>query len=384
MLLTSGSFRPLALCTAAGLLLTAGRGTEPPFNGLSIRVLDASAPPGGTIQLTVTLTEPKPIVTGSAALSFDALLLGPVMGLALYSPSGTLSDAAGAGVIRGNQLSLRSTSPSAELGTGIAVPLLTVTIGVRPDAPAGSMGILALDPAASLWLDPNGQPYPQQVRSGTFQVGGTISISDVSPAMGSLPAGSTVIVRGMGFQPGALAEVDGVRVASTTVVDSTEVQVVIADAADLYGRRVRVRNPDLSRAAYYAYLRAAWLGQSARTLLAATVPIFSPRTLTGAFFPNSAAPGQFLALALQNPGAGPAEVAVELRSSARELLASTAVTLPPRTRIAREVSELFSGATAPANGFMVVRSSAPVQMLGLVGDDAAGSVQPLSPALAFP
>jgi hypothetical protein len=52
--------------------------------------------------------------------------------------------------------------------------------------------------------------------------------------------------------------------------------------------------------------------------------------------------------------------------------------------MAREVSELFSGATAPAGGFLAVRSSAPVQMLGLVGDDAAGTVDPLLPALPFP
>jgi hypothetical protein len=52
--------------------------------------------------------------------------------------------------------------------------------------------------------------------------------------------------------------------------------------------------------------------------------------------------------------------------------------------MAREVSELFAGATVPANGFLVVRSTPSVQMLGLVGDDAAGSVQPLNPALAFP
>ncbi len=180
------------------------------------------------------------------------------------------------------------------------------------------------------------------------------------------------------------AEVDGVPLASTVVVNSTEVDVVIAAAADLYGRRVRVINPDQTRVGYYAYLRAAWLGQSTNNLLAATVPIFSPRTLTSASFTNPAAPGQFLALALQNPGAGPADVAVELQSSAQVVVASTAVTLPPRTGMARTVSELFSGATVPANGFLVVRSSPPVQMLGLVGDDAAGSVQPLNPALAFP
>jgi hypothetical protein len=385
MLLTS-KFFGVALCSAAGLLLTASGGTPPPpCNCVSLKILDAIAPPGGTIQLSVTLTEPKPIVTGSTLLTFDPALLAPAMGFALHTPSGALSDAAGAAVVRGNQLSVKCTSPSGELGTGIdPPPIITVTIGVRPDAPVGAQGILSLYPAASLWVDPNGVPYPQQVRNGIFQVGGNHSISDVSPAMGSLPAGSTVIIRGMGFQPGAIVEVDGVPVTSTVVVNSTEVDVVIGAAADLYGRRVRVQNPDLSRAWYYAYLRPAWLGQSTNTLVAATMPIFSPRTLSSASFTNAAGPGQFQALALQNPGAGPADVAVELQSSAGVVVASRAVTLPPSTAMAREVSELFAGATVPANGFLVVRSTPSVQMLGLVGDDAAGSVQPLNPALAFP
>jgi len=90
LLLTPELFRVLALCATAGLLLTASRGPET-FSGVSIKILDASAPPGGTIQLSVTLTEPKPNVTGTAALSFDAALLGPVMGLALYSSSGRLA-----------------------------------------------------------------------------------------------------------------------------------------------------------------------------------------------------------------------------------------------------------------------------------------------------
>jgi hypothetical protein len=374
-------FRVLALCGTAGLLLTASRGSDP-TNGLSLKILDASAPPGGTIQLSLTVTEPKPIITARAAVSFAPALLGPAVGLALYS-SGAPGDVAGAAVVRGNQLSVRATSPSGGLGMA-TVPLLMATIGVRPDAPVGAQGILALDPSSSLWIDPNGQPYPQQVKPGTFTVGGTVSISDVFPGTGMLPAGSTVVVRGIGFQPGAQIDIDSVHVASTVIVNSTEADLTIADAADLYGRRVRVRNPDQSQAMYYAYLRAASLGQSTRSLLAATMPIFTPQTLSGAYFTNAAAPGQFLALALQNPGAAPADVTVELRSNSQGLIASTVVTLPPRTKMAREVSELFSGATAPADGFLAVRSSAPVQMLGLVGDDAAGTVDPLLPALPFP
>jgi hypothetical protein len=382
---TTQSFRVLALCLLGGLPVAAkGDGSSACFSGVSLKVLNSSAPPGGTIQLTVTVTEPKPIITASAGISFDTGVLGPVMGVALYGPAGASSDAAGTAVPSGNALTVRTTSPSGGFGTDVAVPILAVTLGVRPDANPGSQSMLVLDPATSFWIDPLGQPYAQQVKSGSFEVGGTLSINDVFPGTGLLPAGAAVSVRGMGFQPGAIVEIDGVAVASTTFVSSSEVDVTIGAAADLYGRRVRVRNPDLSVASYRAYLRAQWLGRSANLLLASTDPIFSPQTFTGAFFTKAPAAGQFLALALQNPAAASADVSIELRSTAAGSIASTTVTLPPRTRISRQVSELFAAQSLPPDGFLVVRSSSPVQMLGLLGDDAAGTVEPVAASLAFP
>jgi hypothetical protein len=376
----------LALFLMAGLLLTAGRsGHADTLPGLWLKILNTSSPPGGTMQLALTVTEPKPIATGSAAILLDTAVLGPLMGVALYGPAGAQSDAAGTAVVRGSTLTVRTVSPSSAFGTSTAAPILAVTMGVRADALPGAQARLVLDPAASFWIDPAGVPYLQQVRNGTFQVAGTVSINDVFPGAGLLPAGSTVVVRGMGFRPGAQTEIDGVPLASAAVVSSSEVQATIAVSADLYGRRVRVRNPDLSRACYFAYLRAAWLGRSARTLLADTDPLFSPQTFTGAFFTASPGAGQFFALALQNPAAAPADVTVELRSTAAgAAIASASVTLPARTRMSREVSELFAGNSMPAGGFLVVRSGSPVQMLGLLGDEAAGKVEPVPASLAFP
>ncbi len=374
----------LAFCLVAGLLLTAGGSGSDSFSGVSLKVLDASAPPGGTIQLEVTITEPKPIATGSGLFSLDPAVFGSVMGVALYDPNGALSDAAGTAVPNGNALRVRMTSPRSSFGTSTAVPILAITIGVRPDALPGSRATLLLDPASSFWIDPTGVSYAEQVKSGTFKVGGTVSINDVFPGTGLLPAGSAVAVRGIGFQPGATVEIDGVAVDSTTFVSSSELDVAVGVAADLYGRRVRVRNPDLSAASYRAYLRAQWLGQSASPLLASTDPIFSPQTFSGALFTRAPAPGEFLALALQNPAAASADVNIELRSTAAGLIASTTLTLPPRTRISRQVSELFAAQSPPADGYLVVRSSSPVQMLALLGNDAAGTVEPVTPSLSFP
>src|SRR6266852_6044700 len=195
----------LAFCLVAGLLLTAGGSGSDSFSGVSLKVLDASAPPGGTIQLEVTITEPKPIATGSGLFSLDPAVFGSVMGVALYDPNGALSDAAGTAVPNGNALRVRMTSPRSSFGTSTAVPILAITIGVRPDALPGSRATLLLDPASSFWIDPTGVSYAEQVKSGTFKVGGTVSINDVFPGTGLLPAGS-------GRVPGARAAEPGGRV----------------------------------------------------------------------------------------------------------------------------------------------------------------------------
>lgn len=372
-----------ALCASAALLASPARAGEAvDFAGVSLKVLSSRAPPGGAVQLVLTMTEPKPILTGTSLLSFGSGL--KLMGASLLARGAAVSDFSGTAVVRGGgQVVVRTTSPSALLGTAPGVPILTLTLGVSPDAVRGTNGTLALDPAASLWLDPAGQPYPLQVKDGKFEIAGTVSITDVFPGGDVLPAGSTVVVRGVGFQPGAIVEIDGVPVAGTRFVSARELHVTVAAPADLNARNVRVKNPDLTSAKYYAYLRGIWLAPPTRPLLAATDAIYPAQTVTSAWFPNTAAAGQFLAVSVQNPSAGPAEVTVELRSSTAALLATAAVTLPPWNRIWRDAAELF-GPAVPADGFLVVRSAVPVQVLGVVGDDAAASVAPQTPALAFP
>jgi hypothetical protein len=190
---------------------------------------------------------------------------------------------------------------------------------------------------------------------------------------------------GIGFQPGAIVEIDGVSVTPTTFVDTSHLEVVLGAAAQLDGRRVRVKNPDTTQAGYYSYLRAAALGSSARPLLAATEPVFPVQPLSGATFavPATAA-DRFFAIALQNPNAAASSVAIELRSDTGAIVASTTFTMPGRTEISREISEFLSGVAAPARSTVVVTAAPAVQALGLGGDETAWSVEPLLPALSFP
>jgi hypothetical protein len=349
------------------------------FTGLSLKVLNETAAPGGLVQMKVSVTEPKPIIIGMGRINFGPVL-GTVQGLLI--PDSPQS--AGVGVIGDHSLVVQTLSPDGTIGTSTAGPAVVVTISVPPTAPAGASAPLNLDPTTSFFTDPSGNDYPLQVKEGTVRVGGTLSITDVLPGGGFLPAGSTVSVIGIGFQPGATVEIDGLEVGSSTFIDSTRIDAVTAAAAQLDGRRVSVRNPDHTRAAYFSYLRATSLGESARPLLAAAEPIYPVQPISTGFFSTPApAPGVFLGLALQNPGNATAAVSIELWS-AGSVVASTSLSLPSRTEIEREASELFSGVVPPKGSFLRVTASSPVQMLGLSGNDTNGSVAPLLPGMAFP
>src|SRR5690242_9898759 len=347
------------------------------FTGLSLKVLNESVPPGGFVQMKVSVTEPKPIIIGMASVRTGLAVQGILLP---GSP-----DSAGVGIVGpNNALAVRTASPAGTLGMSTAAPAIVVTFAVPATATPGTALPLNLDPAASFWIDPSGNLYPEQIKEGTLHVGGSMSITDILPGGGFLPAGSTVSVVGFGFQPGALVEIDGVPVASSTWINANRVDAVTGIAAQLDGRRVTVRNPDTTRTSYFSYLRATSLGQSARPLVAASEPIFPVKPLSTGFFNTPApAPGVFLGLALQNPAAAPSTVSVELWS-AGSVVASTSITMPPRTEIEREASELFTGVVPPKGSFLRVTASAPVQMLGLLGNETDGSVSPILPGLAFP
>jgi hypothetical protein len=331
--------------------------------------------------MTVTLTEPKPIATGCGALRTTVGAFDAVLGAALFNGAGAPSDVAGAAVVDGTSVAIRAISPSEEFGIAPGGAIAVVTFHVSPAAVRGEAGKMTMDPT-SLWFDPAGGLYAEQIKPGSFDVAGSISIDNVIPGSGFLPAGSTVTMMGTGFVPGTLVEIDDVPAVATFVAPD-RMDLVTGVGAEFHGRRFRARNPDLSRAAYYSYMRATRVGESAQPLLAKTVPIFPTGASSTAFVPVIAAAGQFFGLAVQNPDAGLAAVTVDLRSI-DGVIASATLSLPSRSKITREVSELFAGIGAPPGSFLAVTSDRPVQVLGLVGNVALNSVVPVIPSLALP
>ena len=349
--------------------------------GLSFKILDERKPAGGTVQLRLTLTEPKPIITATGCVGGPSPALGAVQAVTLFDPN-----TAAAAVSGGGCLSVSTVSTEPSFGTAPGVPLMAVTMPVSASASVGDSAPLTLDAAASVWIDPAGLPYPQSVRDGAFTVGGTLSITGVVPGGGALPAGTVITLEGLGFQPGALAEIDGVRVGPTAFVSATRLEVPVIDPVPrMESKRIRVRNPDLARAAFFSYLRTTPVGQTARPLLAATIPVLLPDSFSSAFFalPERSA-GRFFGLALQNSGADASDVSIELRSGTGAVLASATVQLASATRYVRETSEIFGGLAPPSGSVLAISASRPVQILGLAGDEARGVVEPRLAALALP
>ncbi len=341
-------------------------------------VVDTTAP-AGSFPLKVLVadpTDPTPIIIDLQSIGLPGF--GAVQGVTLPGAP----DAAGTALTVGTSLVIRTVAPSATLGPAYA-PMLAMNVAAPTTAWVRITATQTLDPAASS-LDALGNPKacvlnPLPV---TSVANGAVSINDVLPGGGLLSAGSLVAVVGIGFQPGSLVSIDGVAPASVSWVDSTRIEVVTAVDAQLEGSTVSVNNPDGTGATYLSYLRTTELGKSARPLLAATQAIFPAQGRASGLFaaPSS---GTFLGLALQNPDPADAIVSVALWN-AGSVVASASLVLPSRTRISREVSELLPGIIPDAGSSFTVTATVPVRMLGLSGDETAGSVTPVLPGVASP
>lgn len=358
----------LAVCTPAQTLL-------------SLKVANETAPPGGMAQVKLFITEPKPISTGYADLLYDSFAYPSVEGIALNPGAG---DASGVALVANSRIRVNLSSPLNSVGMNPDYPVLTIAMTVRKDAAPGKVMKLGLGPE-SWWRDLFGSNYSWEVRPGTLVVGGSMSISNIVPGGGDLPAGAVVRILGTGFQPGVKVRISEVDLADTRYIDSGEIQVVLAGRGNLTGRLVKVTNPDGSSDKYYSYLRGTPTGKSANPLLAVAIPIFpaAPHS-EGTLAPlalGGQTPGTFIGFALQNPQQTAVGVTLKLVSANGAELDRSNLSLDPGTRISRLPSEIFSTAI-PQGAELRVSASAPIQMMGLIGDQNTAVVLPANFAYA--
>ncbi len=353
------------------------------FAGVSLSVASPTVPPGGMLQMQVSVTEPKPILKGKQGAKFASVVgavsspLGAIRSAALFSSGG---DVSGVAVLGPSDTQVYFSSPLTSFGMTIDTPVMTIEVPVRKTATVGQSVNLTLDPNSSLWYDPNSTLYPVELKSGTMTVGGSLSIADVNPGAGVVQPGTVISIKGVGFQPTSRVDVNEGVIATSQYISPNEMQVTFSLPLDIRGKRIRVTNDNNERATYYPYQRTAQAGKSTHALVAASYPLFSQRKLKLGYFRPQLKGTMFSGLALQNLNPASATFLLQLFSSTGVLLAQRNLSVAPNTRIARDLVELFPGAVPGGGTELKVSSNRAVQMLGLLGDDASGIVLPVLPS----
>ena len=359
--------------------------------GLSLRIPNEAAPAGAVVQIKVEVTEPKPISTGRGKIKTKGVQ--SVQGIVLMNRD---QDTYGLALVDGEDLTFAITSPSSLFGTPADYPLLGIAGTVAAAAPGASFP-LTLDPSGLGFRDPSGAVYPNEIQNGNLTVANdVVAIGNVSPGSAIVPAGGVVTISGANFTPSTRLQLHEVAIREQRFISSSRIDIVLAETANMHGMRIRARNEDgntRSESEYFSYQRAAALGTSNDAIFGKVVPLFAPATYTTATVGmparssrrrravrpavGSMTPPATLGLALQNLQSASATVSVELLDASGNAYAINTVSVGPDRYLVRGIEELF-GIVDPPSAIRI-RSTVPVQVLGLTGDPATGSAAALAP-----
>ena len=339
------------------------------FTGVSLTVSREVAPPGGIVQIKVSVTEPRPISTGSVGLAFADF--DGFAGIAVNSPG---NDTFGVAQANGSSLQFTVLSTTGSFGTDPDYPILTVAARVPIAAPLGTVIPVSLAGSSIRFTSPTGDVYPTQLKAGAVTVEYGISIDDVRPGSADLDAGSVVTIVGRGFNPATKVRFNHALLSSVQYVDPTHMQVVLASPARMHGMQIRAENKDGSKTTYFSYQRTSRQGTTASAALQNAVPLFPLRLTTLAVVDLQGVPR---GIAVQNIDNAIAPVALDLLSPEGRVLATTRIDVASNRYVVEEVSELF-GVAYQASAQVRVRSVVPVQVMG-IQVDASGTATPTAP-----
>lgn len=368
----------IALSTAALVPLPAAgqqKRNPGPATGAEVRVLDEKQPAGGTVQLKLSLTEPKPISSGTKGIALDQFVFDEVFGIALWSP---LGDAFGVARVQNGQLQVRSLSPLGSYGTVVDYPFLTIAAHIRNDAIAGLTFPLSLD-ASSSFTNLLGQTEPfVPAKPGTLTVGGSASVHNVLPGGGIWPTGSLIRIVGSGFDPAARVRTK-FKTRSMQVVSPTEIQLILGETVEMDAQKLTVTNPNRDTVDYYTYLRGVPQGASLVPAIASARPIF-PRLkfqrIATSQQPIGIRGTVVTALALQNSSPETAQIDLTAWTPAGGVSAKAHLTLAFGQEMTRELDEYFGARLAPGT-IVRITANVPVQAVTFTADTSSGALQPL-------
>jgi uncharacterized protein (TIGR03437 family) len=323
---------------------------------LVLQVSSETAPAGGWVQIKVFAATPALIVSGRIAMDLDPSVFGDVAAVTVFSAQG---DAVGFADVQAGHLDAQFSSVSGGIGQLPDLPIFTVRVPVLANAAAKSAA-LNVDPSGSPWTDPLGNTYLLTVNSGFVTIAGAagLYLQEVIPGGGLLPKGTTVRIRGGGFDSTTKVSIDGVSIASTAYMNPSEIDVTLGAAAELTGKHIRVViGLDAAQVDFYAALPSipgppisgqatVHLIPSLRPYQFATLGVGMPATTT--------------LLALLNQSQSPVHVSFAVNSLGGNFLQFQAITIPPET------FELVDTATIAVVSFgtLALTASSPIRILG--------------------
>jgi hypothetical protein len=340
---------------------------------VSLSVSKETAPPGGMAQMKVFVTEPKPITTGGGDFSFAAY--DHIEGIALMN---ALDDVAGIALVRGTEMSFTFVSPSGTFGLESDYPILTVAGRIPLDSPLYTKYPLIIEPANLQLFDASGTPYPVEAKPGHLITSPGLSIHDVNPGSATVPAGTVVTISGSGFTSRTEVRFKEFKLSQVRYISPNRIDVVVAQRTNMHGIMIRAENRD-ARSVYFSYQRTRSEGRSADPVLQYAVPLVPNRTMTAAMlaFP-AAAPDMTYGIAVQNVETIDAVVSLELADANGVVTAGPTFLVPSNRYVVRELSELFGFAPAGPSTIRIT-SAGPVQVLGAIADQSAGTAIAIVP-----
>jgi uncharacterized protein (TIGR03437 family) len=325
---------------------------------LALQISSETAPPGGYAQFKIAPTAPTLIGSGGLIIQFDSSVFQSITSASVLSADG---DALGSvGYLSNLTLSVQFYSATSSLGQLPGVPIVMVTAQVLATAAPGATGTVTARPAQS-----PGSTFPATVNPGTITVGGTVSVSGVTPGMGLLPSGATVVINGSGFSSATPVTIDGVSLASTQFVSATEIDATLGGQTEIVGKHLHVGGGD--------YVIAVDNLNSTLGIVVPQLPPAQQGLVEWTFDYSNPEVSDFSCL--QNPGGQPV-TADYYFVSPPSTLTHKAVVIPPHG-----ISVIGTGSLVSDVGIIYMVSTAPLRMADLRNVlGGAPTIFPPSPA----
>ena len=379
--------RLLILSFVLGLPLLAGGSANTGGGGggivvpgiVSLALSDEVVPAGGVAQIKLLMTEPRPIVMGGGGMVFDTFDMD-VLGIAVHSTAG---DAVGTAVYQRGQLVINMVSPSGTLGSVAGYPILTIAVRIKPGTPVGTRIPFNLILPASGWQDILGSVQAVETKGGSVTVGGSLSIDNVLPGGGLILPGQTIRILGKGFQQGMSTRIDGFSQKSLQIASSNEIDAVSATPFTLDAVRMVFKLKSGEQQTYYSYQRPSDVKRLGESITEKAVPMINAKAPKEAaiLFGNGAGNK---AVALQNPFPTDTTVNLQMVTLFGSIVGNATVVVPAGSRMTRTLDSLFVPFTGSSLWAVRVVSAAGIESMGLIGDELAGTVQPVPARIITP